>query len=93
MTAFSNSSGAAGMGVVYRAEDVRLGRLTDTEPAWPPGSTVYPAAMLALARAQAAAGDTAAAKPSYQRFLEFWKRADVNLTGLFAAQPELAALR
>ena len=28
-------------------------RLTDAEPAWPPASTVYPAAMLALARAQA----------------------------------------
>jgi tetratricopeptide (TPR) repeat protein/predicted Ser/Thr protein kinase len=72
---------------------IEFRRLTDTEPSWPPGSTVYPAAMLALARAQAAAGDTAAARLSYQRFLEFWKRADANLTGLIEARRELAALR
>jgi serine/threonine protein kinase/predicted Zn-dependent protease len=68
-------------------------RLTDAEPAWPPASTVYPAAMLALARAQAVAGDTAAAKLSYRRFLDFWKRADANLTALIEARKELAAMQ
>jgi predicted Zn-dependent protease len=68
-------------------------RLTDAEPAWPPASTVYPAAMLALARAQAVAGDTAAAKLSYRRFLDFWKRADANLTALIEARKALAALQ
>ena len=52
-------------------------RLTDAEPAWPPASTVYPAAMLALARAQAAAGE-AAARQTYRRFLDLWQRADAK---------------
>jgi tetratricopeptide (TPR) repeat protein len=68
-------------------------RLTDAEPTWPPGAFVYPAAMLALARAQAAAGDTPAATRSYQTFLDFWKQADPNLTALIAARRELAALQ
>lgn len=68
-------------------------RLTDTEPAWPPAATVYPAAMLALARAQVAAGDSAAGRKAYQRFLDLWKDADSDLTALLEARRELAALR
>ena len=68
-------------------------RLTDTEPAWPPGSSVYPAAILALARAYVAAGDTAAARQAYNRFLDLWKHADPNLTAYIDARRELAALR
>jgi tetratricopeptide (TPR) repeat protein len=68
-------------------------RLTDVEPAWPPGSTVYPAAMLALARAEVAAGDVAAARQAYHQFLDLWKHADPNLTALIEARRELAALR
>ena len=68
-------------------------RLTDTEPAWPPAATVYPTAMLALARAQVAAGDSAAGRKAYQRFLDLWKDADSDLTALLEARRELAALR
>jgi predicted Zn-dependent protease len=68
-------------------------RLTDAEPTWPPGSSVYPAAMLALARAYVAAGDPAAARQAYDRFLDLWKQADPNLTALIEARHELAALR
>jgi eukaryotic-like serine/threonine-protein kinase len=70
-----------------------FGRLTNAEPTWPPGSSVYPAAMLALARAYGAAGDTAAARKAYEQFLDFWKHADPNLTALIAARRELAALQ
>lgn len=68
-------------------------RLTDAEPAWPPASSVYPAAMLALARAYVAAGDNAAARKAYEQFLDLWKRADPNLTAFIEARRELAALR
>jgi serine/threonine protein kinase/tetratricopeptide (TPR) repeat protein len=68
-------------------------RLTDAEPAWPPGSTVYPAAMLARARAYVAAGDNAAARKAYEQFLDLWKHADPNLIAFIAARRELAALR
>jgi serine/threonine protein kinase/tetratricopeptide (TPR) repeat protein len=68
-------------------------RLTDAEPAWPPGSSVYPAAMLALARAHVAAGDNVASRRAYDRFLDLWKHADPNLTAYIEARRELAALK
>jgi serine/threonine protein kinase/tetratricopeptide (TPR) repeat protein len=77
----------------FTAAVAQFKQLTDQEPQWPPSVTVYPAAMLALARAHAAAGDTAAARQAYQRFLDFWKRADANLVALIEARRELAALR
>jgi tetratricopeptide (TPR) repeat protein len=77
----------------FPAAVAQFKRLTDREPEWPPSVTVYPAAMLALARAHLAAGDTAAARQAYQRFLDFWKHADANLVALIEARRELAALR
>jgi tetratricopeptide (TPR) repeat protein len=77
----------------FPAAVAQFKRLTDREPDWPPSVTVYPAAMLALARAHLAAGDTAVARQAYQRFLDFWKHADANLVALIQARRELAALR
>jgi tetratricopeptide (TPR) repeat protein len=68
-------------------------RLTDAEPTWPPGSSVYPAAWLALARAHVAAGDHVAARRAYEQFLDLWKHADPNLTAYIDARRELAALK
>jgi len=50
-------------------------------------------ARLGLARAQAAAGDTAAARASYTQVLAAWKNADPGLPLVIAARREAAALR
>ncbi len=60
-----------------------------------PGSgfgVLYPMAQLGLARAYAAAGDTAASRTAYQSFLSAWKEADPGLPVLKAAKAELAGL-
>lgn len=58
-----------------------------------PSGSLYPLAQLGLARAQALAGNSAAARASYQAFLARWAKADAELTALTEAQQELARLR
>jgi hypothetical protein len=53
----------------------------------------YNAAQVRLARALAAAGDTAGAKKAYEAFLDLWTSADPDIPLLLAAQKEYAALR
>jgi len=53
---------------------------------------VYVLSIQELARARAAAGDTAGAKTAYQQFLGLWKDADTNLPPLKDAKLELARL-
>ncbi|HUX68134.1 MAG TPA: protein kinase [Terriglobales bacterium] len=50
-------------------------------------------ALLELARAQALAGETAAARTSYQKLLGVWQHADADLPALGQARAELARLR
>jgi tetratricopeptide (TPR) repeat protein len=58
-----------------------------------PTSPLFPLAHLGLARAQAAAGDAAAARQAYQNFLELWANADPALPALVDARAELERLR
>ncbi len=53
---------------------------------------IYPLAWLQLARARAAASDTAGARQAYGRFLTYWKDADPDVPVLLAARFELATL-
>ena len=53
----------------------------------------YGMAQLLAARAQAMAGDKAAATASYQKVFEIWKNADADLPPLVAAKKEYAALK
>lgn len=53
----------------------------------------YPLAELGLARAYVMAGNKAAAKSAYQKFLMEWKDADASLKPLVDAKKELAALQ
>ena len=46
-----------------------------------------------LARAQAKAGDTAAARRTYQDVFASWKDADINLPLLVEARAEYGALK
>jgi tetratricopeptide (TPR) repeat protein len=50
------------------------------------------AAHVGLARALAMSGDTAAARQAYERFFEFWKRADADVPLLVQAKAEHARL-
>jgi cytochrome c-type biogenesis protein CcmH/NrfG len=50
-------------------------------------------AQLYLARAQAMAGDAAAARTSYQNFLALWHSADPNLALLQQARSEYTRLK
>jgi len=52
-----------------------------------------PIAQVWLARAQAKAGDTAAARRTYQDAFARWKDADSNVPLLVAARAEYAALK
>ena len=67
-------------------------RIVDTPPYGPAG-TVYPLALTGLARARAAAGDTAGATAAYDQFLDLWKDADADLSLLAEARRERAALK
>ncbi len=60
---------------------------------WYPTSPLYPLAQLGFARAQAAAGDNAAARTAYQDFFTLWKDADANLPTLVAARAEYDRLK
>ena len=53
-----------------------------------PGSVLWPLAHLGLARARALAGDAAAARSAYGRFLTLWKDADPDLPVLQEAKRE-----
>jgi tetratricopeptide (TPR) repeat protein len=53
----------------------------------------YNAAQVGVARALAAAGDTAGAKKAYEAFFDLWKSADPEIPLLLAARKEHAALR
>ena len=55
--------------------------------------TVYQAALLLTARAQAMAGNKADAVKTYQDLLEQWKTADADFVAAAAARRELAALQ
>ena len=57
-----------------------------------PSSPMQPLVAMTLARALAAAGDTAKAREAFNSFLEAWKDADSDLPLLKAARAELAAL-
>jgi serine/threonine protein kinase/tetratricopeptide (TPR) repeat protein len=57
-----------------------------------PESPFYPMAYLGLARAYAAAGDTAKSRKAYQDFLALWKDADADLPLLKEARAEYARL-
>jgi predicted Zn-dependent protease len=50
-------------------------------------------AQLQLARAQAIAGDTVAARESYQDFLRLWQNADANVPILVQAKTDYAKLK
>ncbi len=52
----------------------------------------YPLSWLQLARAKAAAHDTAGARLAYERFLGLWKNADPDVPALLQARTELQAL-
>lgn len=70
-----------------------LGRLIDGEPYMAQAASVYPFALITLARARAATGDAAGARHAYEQFLELWKHADPDLRLLADARRELAALQ
>ena len=70
----------------------RFRELVDNPPAWPPAAAVYPAALVGLARALAASGDTGGARKTYEQFLDFWKQADPNLRLLAEARREVEQL-
>ncbi len=67
--------------LAYRFEEFGVGQMPS-----------YSLSLLLAARAQAMAGDKAAAAASYQRLLDFWRNADPQLPPLLAARKELAAL-
>ena len=67
-------------------------RLVDRPPPLP-AATVYPLALISLARARAAAGEAVAAREAYDRFLDLWKHADPDLKLLAEARRERAALK
>ena len=67
-------------------------RIVDAPPLGPAG-TVYPVALIGLARARVAAGDVAGATAAYDQFLDLWKHADADLPLLAEARRERAALK
>jgi eukaryotic-like serine/threonine-protein kinase len=65
----------------------------DAQLSWPPAPSVYPCAMIGLARALAATHDVSGAQRAYDQFLQFWSGADADIPLLQAARRERAALR
>jgi eukaryotic-like serine/threonine-protein kinase len=61
----------------------------------PPGPavTLYPFAIIGLARVRVAAGDVAGAKAAYDQFLDLWAHADADLPLLAEVRRERAALK
>ena len=70
----------------------RFRELVDNPPTWPPAAAVYPAALVGLARALAASGDTDGARKAYAQCLELWKQADSNLRLLVEVRQEVERL-
>ncbi|HXG88517.1 MAG TPA: protein kinase [Vicinamibacterales bacterium] len=75
------------------AAQEEFARLVNVPSAWPPGATVYPMALVGLARARVAVGDVPGAKQAYRQFLDLWNHADADLPLLTAARREVAELR
>jgi tetratricopeptide (TPR) repeat protein len=75
------------------AAATELARVIDREPYMAPAASLYPTALIMLARARAAARDTAGARRTYEQFLDLWKQADPDVPLLAAARRELAVLR
>jgi serine/threonine protein kinase/Flp pilus assembly protein TadD len=67
-------------------------KLVDAPPPGPP-ATLYPVALIGVARARVAAGDAAGAKAAYDEFLALWANADADLPLLAEVRRERAALK
>ena len=67
-------------------------RIVDRPPPGP-AVTVYPWALIGLARARVAAGDASGAKAAHDQFLGLWAGADADLPLLAEARRERAALK